>query len=70
MAESVNVLIIFAYDPYNGSDLLVKGWKIGELKCPYPHAGNTLLYTLPYPFFLGVDLRTWNERETNTFFAR
>lgn len=47
--ESVNVLIIFAHDPHDASDLLAKGWKMGMLKCPCPHAGNTLLCTFSGP---------------------
>ena len=45
--EPVNVLIIFAHDPHDANDLLAKGWKMAKLKCPCPHAGNTLLCTLP-----------------------
>ena len=47
VTESVNVLIIFAHDPHDASDLLAKGWKMGKLKCPCPHAKNTLLCTFP-----------------------
>ena len=48
--EPVNVLIIFAHDSHDASDLLAKGWKMGKLKCPCPHAGNTLLCTFPCLF--------------------
>ena len=55
VSESVNVLVIFAHDPHDASDLLAKGWKMGKLKCPCPHAGNTLLCTFACPFSLRVD---------------
>ena len=68
--ESVNVLIIFAHDPHDASDFLAKGWKMGMLKCPCPHARNTLLCTFPCPFSLRVDPRKWDGTETNASFAR
>ena len=68
--ESVNVLIIFAHDPHDASDLLAKGWKMGVLKCPCPHAGNTLLCTFPYPFPLRLDPRNWGRSKTNISLAR
>ena len=68
--ESVNILIIFAHDPHDASDLLAKGWKMGKLKCPCPHAGNTLLCTFPCPFPLHVDPRKWDGPETDASFAR
>lgn len=47
---SVNVLIIFAHDRHDASDLIAKGWKKGILKCPCPHARNTLRCMFPSPF--------------------
>ena len=53
--ESVNVLIIFGHDPHDANDLLAKGWKMAELKCPCPHAHNTLLCTFPCLLSFRVD---------------
>ena len=68
--ESVNVLIIFGHDPHDASDLVAKGWKMGKLKCPCPHAGNTLLCTFPRHFSLRVDPRKLDGTETNALVAR
>lgn len=57
VSQSVNVLVILTNDPHDASDLLAKGWKMGKLKCPCPHAGNTMICTLPGPSSLHGDPR-------------
>ena len=63
--EPVNVLIVFEHDRHDAKDLFAKGWKMGKLKCPCPHAGNTLLCTFSCVFTLCINPRKWDGTETN-----
>ena len=48
--DPVNVIVVFQHDGHDASDLTNNGWKMGMLKCPCPHAGNTLQCMLLKPF--------------------
>ena len=68
--EPVNVLIIFEHDHHDAKDLFAKGWKMGKLKCPCPHAGNTLLCTFLCAFTFCVNPKNGDGTETNVQLAR
>ena len=50
-SDPVNCMIIFQHDGHDASDLIKNGWKMGLLKCPCPHARNTLQCKNSHPPF-------------------